>query len=98
MGLRSAAHPAPSQSAGARQGRELSLTPPPARAGAHVLCLGAGSGILPMMTAQCGADKVTACERSRSLYRMAKHALDANRCRPPPWRVPTMLCGLAPFR
>ncbi|EIE22937.1 hypothetical protein COCSUDRAFT_83709 [Coccomyxa subellipsoidea C-169] len=46
--------------------------------GAHILVLGAGSGLLALMAARAGAGRVTAVERSRMLYRMARQALDAN--------------------
>ncbi|KAK9917705.1 hypothetical protein WJX75_007354 [Coccomyxa subellipsoidea] len=46
--------------------------------GAHILVLGAGSGVLALMAARAGAGRVTAVERSRMLYRMARQALDAN--------------------
>jgi predicted RNA methylase len=42
-----------------------------APAGAHVLVLGAGTGLLPLMSAAAGAGSVTAVERTRMLYRMA---------------------------
>lgn len=41
-------------------------------AGEHVLALGTGSGLLALLAAGAGAGRVTAVERSRSLYRMAK--------------------------
>ena len=40
--------------------------------GAHVLTLAAGGGVLPLMAAAAGAASVTAIERSRMLYRMAR--------------------------
>jgi predicted RNA methylase len=43
-----------------------------------VLALGAGTGLLSLLAAGAGAGRVTAIERSRSLYRMAKQALEAN--------------------
>lgn len=49
-----------------------------ADAGAHILVLGAGSGVLALMAARAGAGRVTAVERSRMQYRMARQALDAN--------------------
>lgn len=48
-------------------------------AGAHVLVLGAGTGVLALSAAAAGAGRVTAVERSRMLYRMARAMLDANR-------------------
>lgn len=46
------------------------------RADAHVLVLGAGGGLLALMAAAAGARRVTAVERSRMLYRMARQVLD----------------------
>ncbi|CAL8464829.1 g4364 [Coccomyxa elongata] len=43
-------------------------------AGAHVLALGAGSGVLALMAARAGARRVTAVERSRMLFRLARQA------------------------
>lgn len=34
--------------------------------------LGAGTGVLPLMTAAAGAGSVTAVERTRMLFRMAR--------------------------
>ncbi|GAB4824134.1 hypothetical protein N2152v2_011180 [Parachlorella kessleri] len=48
------------------------------RPGEHALVLGAGSGLLALLAAGAGAGRVTAVERSRSLYRMARQALEAN--------------------
>ena len=48
------------------------------QAPAHVLVLGAGGGLLGLLAAQAGADRVTAVERTRMLYRMARQCLDAN--------------------
>lgn len=56
-------------------------------AGAHVLVLGQGSGILAMLAARCGAGRVTCVERSRMLYRMAKQALLSNRDAPGAERI-----------
>lgn len=47
-------------------------------ADAHVLVLGAGGGLLALMAAAAGARRVTAVERSRMLYRMARQVLEAN--------------------
>lgn len=46
--------------------------------GKRVLCLSAGGGIMPIMCAAAGAHSVTAIERSRMLYRMAKQVLESN--------------------
>ena len=46
--------------------------------GADVLVLGAGGGLLSLLAAQAGAGCVTAVERSRMLYRMAKQCLESN--------------------
>lgn len=43
-----------------------------------MLVLGAGSGILSLSAAAAGASSVTAVERSRFLYRMARDLMDAN--------------------
>jgi hypothetical protein len=40
--------------------------------GAHVLVLGAGTGVLGMLCAAEGAGRVTSVERGRMLYRLAK--------------------------
>ena len=37
-----------------------------------MLVLGAGGGMLSLLAAQAGAGRVTAVERSRMLYRMAR--------------------------
>lgn len=50
------------------------------RAGAHVLVLGAGTGVLPLMAAGAGAGSVTAVERTRMLYRMARQVLGDLSC------------------
>ncbi len=42
------------------------------RPGARVLTLAAGGGVLPLLAAAAGAAHVTAVERSRMLYRMAR--------------------------
>lgn len=47
-------------------------------AGAHVLVLSQGSGMLPLLVARTGAGRVTAVERGPMLYRMAKQALASN--------------------
>ena len=44
--------------------------------GVHVLTLGAGGGVLPLLTGRAGASRVTALERSRMLYRMAKQTVE----------------------
>jgi predicted RNA methylase len=41
-------------------------------ADAHVLVLGADTGLLPLMATAAGAGSVTAVERTRMLYRMAR--------------------------
>ena len=46
--------------------------------GAHVLVLGQGSGILALLAARAGAERVSSVERSRMLYRMAKQVLAGN--------------------
>ena len=46
--------------------------------GAHVLALSSGGGILPLLASRAGAGRVTAIERSRMLYRMAKQILSSN--------------------
>lgn len=48
-------------------------------AGAHVLVLGSGTGVLALAAAAAGAARVTAVERGRMLYRMARFLLDGNR-------------------
>ena len=45
---------------------------------AHALVLGAGGGMLSLLAAEAGAAHVTAVERSRMLYRMAKQGVEAN--------------------
>ena len=50
----------------------------PARAGAHVLVLGQGTGVLALLAARAGAARVSGVERSRMLFRMARQALAAN--------------------
>ncbi|KAL4447971.1 hypothetical protein ABPG75_005190 [Micractinium tetrahymenae] len=47
--------------------------------GASALVLGSGGGLLPLLAAEAGAGEVTAVERSRMLYRMAKQVLEGNR-------------------
>jgi predicted RNA methylase len=49
-----------------------------ARPGAHVLVLSSGGGVLPLLAARAGAGHVTAVERGRMLYRMAKQVLESN--------------------
>ena len=44
----------------------------------HVLVLGSGGGLLSLVAAGAGAGSVTAVERSRMLYRMAKQVLESN--------------------
>lgn len=46
-----------------------------------MLALGAGGGLLALLAAGAGAGRVTAVERSRSLYRMTRQALEANAAR-----------------
>jgi hypothetical protein len=46
-----------------------------AHSGAHALTLAAGGGVLPLLAAAAGAANVTAVERSRMLYRMARQVL-----------------------
>ncbi|QDZ17548.1 S-adenosyl-L-methionine-dependent methyltransferase [Chloropicon primus] len=46
---------------------------------AHVLILGSGSGILPLLAAKAGAGRVTCVFQSKSLYRMACLALEENK-------------------
>lgn len=48
------------------------------RPGADALVLGAGGGLLALLAAQAGCGSVTAVERSRMLFRMAKQCLEAN--------------------
>lgn len=48
------------------------------RPGADALVLGAGGGLLALLAARAGAGCVTAVERSRMLYRMARQVLEAN--------------------
>lgn len=43
-----------------------------------MLVLSQGTGVLPMLAVQSGAGTVTAIERGRMLYRMAKQTLAAN--------------------
>lgn len=45
---------------------------------AHVLALAAGGGVLALLATRAGAGRVTAVERSRMLYRMAKQILEDN--------------------
>lgn len=47
-----------------------------------MVVVGAGSGLLSLSAAAAGASSVTAVERSRFLYRMARDLLDANRSAP----------------
>ena len=47
-------------------------------AGAHVLVLEQGTGILALLAARAGAGRVTCVARGRMHYRMAKQALAAN--------------------
>ena len=51
-------------------------------AGAHVLAVGAGTGILALTSAAAGSGEVTALERSKMMYHMAKQAVKANRWGP----------------
>ncbi|VDL79472.1 unnamed protein product [Nippostrongylus brasiliensis] len=44
----------------------------------HVLDIGAGSGILSVYAASCGASKITAIEANPSLYQMTKKVLTLN--------------------
>ena len=46
------------------------------RPGADAVVLGAGGGLLALLAAQVGAASVTAVERSRMLYRMARQCLE----------------------
>jgi predicted RNA methylase len=46
--------------------------------GAHVLALGSGGGLLSLLAAKHGAGRVSAVERSRMLYRMAKQIISSN--------------------
>jgi len=48
------------------------------RPGGHVLALGSGGGLLSLMAAKHGAGRVSAIERSRMLYRMAKQVISSN--------------------
>ncbi|XP_065826692.1 protein arginine N-methyltransferase 7-like [Oscarella lobularis] len=44
----------------------------------HVLDIGTGSGILAMMAAKCGADRITACEVYEPLVNIAKEVIEKN--------------------
>jgi tRNA1(Val) A37 N6-methylase TrmN6 len=44
-----------------------------------MLCVGSGSGVLSLMAARSGAGHVSSCERSKTMYGMAKIALNSNR-------------------
>jgi predicted RNA methylase len=61
--------------AGYRQALQACLNDHP---NAHVLALSSGGGALPILAAQAGAGRVSAIERGRMLYRMAKQVLSAN--------------------
>lgn len=57
----------------------------------HVLTVEAGGGYLPLMAGRSGAPRVTALERSRMLYRMAKQSVEVrSRMQGHDWG-----CGLA---
>ena len=45
-----------------------------------MLVLSQGTGVLALMAARAGAGHVTAVERSRMMYRMAKQAMASNPC------------------
>lgn len=45
----------------------------------HTVVISSGGGVLGLLTAQAGAQKVTQVERSKMLYRMAKQILDSNK-------------------
>jgi len=48
------------------------------RPGGHVLALSGGGGLLSLMAAKHGGGRVSAIERSRMLYRMAKQIISSN--------------------
>ena len=52
-----------------------------------MLTLAAGGGLLPLLAAGAGAARVTAVERSRMLYRLARQVLAANGSAPGAERV-----------
>ena len=64
----------------------------------HVLVLGSGGGVLSLLTAKAGAGQVTAIERSRMLYRMAKQILSSNENVPGAENINLMACNIFSVR
>ena len=65
-----------------------------------MLVLGGGGGVAALLAARAGAGRVTAVERERMLYRMARQALAANAAAPGAARItlldrPLRLVGVA---
>ena len=67
-------------------------------AGAHVLVLGQGTGILALLAAQAGTGRVSCVERSRMLYRMAQQAVAANARAPNAGSITVLPLPLASIR
>ena len=61
---------------------------------AHVLVLGAGSGVLGLLAARSGAQHVAAVERSPMLFRMAHQAVESNLERLPAGVLEVLPCKL----
>ena len=74
MVLQAPAHHAPPHVQAFQRGIQAAQQRP----GADALVLGAGGGLLSLLAAQAGCGSVTAVERSRMLFRMAKQCLEAN--------------------